>query len=41
MKGVEAVLNCMLEAKDVKNVKAMLNHMLEAKEFEPPAEPAD
>ena len=40
VKGVEAVLNYMLEAEDVKGVKSVLDHMLEAKEFETPAKPA-
>ena len=40
VKGVEAVLNYMLEAKDVKDLKSVLDHMLEAKEFEIPAKPA-
>jgi len=40
VKGVEAVLNYMLEAKDVKGVRSALHHMLEAKECETPAEPA-
>ena len=34
VKGVEVVLNYMLEAKDGKGVKSVLNHMLEAKECE-------
>jgi hypothetical protein len=34
VKGVEAVLNYMLEAKDVKGVKSALHHMLEAMECE-------
>jgi hypothetical protein len=37
VKGVEAVLNYMLEAKDVKGLKSVLDHTLEAKEFEIPA----
>jgi len=40
VKGVEAVLNYMLEAKDAKGVRSALHHMLEAKECETPAEPA-
>ena len=40
VKGAEAVLNYMLEAKDVKGVRSALHHMLEAKECETPAEPA-
>ena len=40
VKGAEAVLNYMLEAKDVKGLKSVLDHMLEAKEFEIPAKPA-
>ena len=40
VKGVEAVLNYMLEVKDVKGVRSALHHMLEAKECERPAEPA-
>ena len=36
VKGVEVVLNYMLEAKDV-NLKPAPNRMLEAKEFEIPA----
>jgi len=40
VKGVEAVLNYMLEVKDVKGVRSALHHMLEAKECETPAEPA-
>ena len=40
VKGVEAVLNYMLEAKDVKGLKSVMDHMLEAKEFEIPAKPA-
>ena len=39
--GVEALLNYMLEAKDVKGVKSVLKNMLEAKEFEIPAKPAE
>ena len=31
VKGVEAVLNYMLEAKDVKGLNSALNHMLEVK----------
>ena len=41
VKGVEALLNYMLEAKDVKGVKSVLKNILEAKEFELPAKPAD
>jgi hypothetical protein len=37
VKGVEALLSYMLEAKDVKGLKSVLNNMLEAKEFEIPA----
>jgi hypothetical protein len=37
VKGVEAVLNYMLEVKDVKGLTSVLNHMLEAKECETPA----
>jgi hypothetical protein len=33
MKGVEAVLSYMLEAKDVNGLKSVLDHMLEAKDF--------
>ena len=40
VKGVEAVLNYMLEAKDVKGLKSVLDHMLEAKGFAIPAKPA-
>jgi hypothetical protein len=40
VKGVEAVLNYMLEAKDVKGLRIVRDHMLEAKEFEIPAKPA-
>ena len=40
VKGVEALLSYMLEAKDVKGLKSALNNMLEAKEFEIPAKPA-
>ena len=40
VKGAEAVLNYMLEAKDVKGLKSVMDHMLEAKEFEIPAKPA-
>ena len=40
VRGVEAVLNYMLEAKDVKGVRSALHHMLEAMECETPAEPA-
>jgi hypothetical protein len=40
VRGVEAVLNYMLEAKDVKGLNSALNCMLEAKECETPAEPA-
>jgi hypothetical protein len=31
VKGVEALLNYMLEARDVKGLKSVLNNMLEAK----------
>jgi len=41
VKGVEGLLNYMLEAKDVKGPKSVLNNMLEAKEFEIPARPAE
>jgi hypothetical protein len=41
VKGVEALLSYMLEAKDVKGLKSALNDMLEAKEFEMPAKPAE
>jgi hypothetical protein len=41
VKGVEALLNYMLEAKDVEGLKSALNNMLEAKEFEIPAKPAE
>ena len=40
VKGVEAVLNYMLESKDVKGLNSALNHMLEVKGCETPAEPA-
>jgi hypothetical protein len=40
VRGVEAMLNYMLEAKDVKGLNSALNRMLEAKECETPAEPA-
>jgi hypothetical protein len=40
VKGVEAMLNYILEAKDVKGVKSLLSHMLEVKGCETPAEPA-
>jgi hypothetical protein len=40
VKGVEAVLNYMLEAKDVKGLNSALNHMLEVKGCETPAQPA-
>ena len=40
VKGVEALLSYMLEAKDVKGLKSALNNMLEAKEVEIPAKPA-
>ena len=33
-KGVETMLNYMLEAKDMSGAKSVLNHMLEAKECE-------
>jgi hypothetical protein len=39
VKGVEAVWNYMLGAKDVKGVKSVLSHMPESKECETPAEP--
>jgi len=39
VKGVEAVLNYMLEAKHVKGLNSALNHMLEVKGCETPAEP--
>ena len=40
VKGAEAVLNYMLEAKDVKGLKSVLDHMPEVKECEAPAKPA-
>ena len=39
VKGVEAVLNYMLEAKHVKGLNSALNQMLEVKGCETPAEP--
>ena len=39
VKGVEEVLNYMLEAKHVKGLNSALNHMLEVKGRETPAEP--
>lgn len=39
-KGVEAVLNHILKAKDATSVNAVLNHMLEVKECGAPAKPA-
>jgi hypothetical protein len=41
VKGVETLLNYMLEAKDVKGLKSVLNDMLEAKEFEILGTPAE
>jgi hypothetical protein len=40
VKGVEAVLNHILKAKDATSVNAVLNHMLEVKECEAPPKPA-
>jgi hypothetical protein len=40
VKGVEAVLNYMLEAKDVKGLNSALNHMLDVKGCDTPAKPA-
>ena len=40
MKGVEAVLNDILKAKNATSVKAMLNHVLEVTQHETPAQPA-
>jgi hypothetical protein len=41
VKGVEALLNYILEAKDVKGLKSVLNNMLETKEFEILTEPPE
>jgi hypothetical protein len=40
VKGVEAVLNHALKAKDATSVKAVLNHTLELQASETPVEPA-
>ena len=40
VKGVEAVLNDILKAKNATSVKAMLNHVLEVTQHETPAQPA-
>jgi hypothetical protein len=40
VKGVEAVLNYMLEANDVKGLNSALNHMLDVKGCDTPAKPA-